>query len=162
MGTLYDINMKYLELFDALEEGLIDRETFNDTLESIDSDLELKADNITYIIKEFSDNAESLKKEEARLRERRASLEKKVDVLKERLLQSFMIAGTEKLKTLKHTYSVSNTPPSLDVSDDAKIPKKYYVKQEPKLDNAMLKEALKNGVKITGATLKTRKTLRIR
>jgi predicted nuclease with TOPRIM domain len=154
--------MKYLELFDALEEGLIDRETFNDTLESIDSDLELKADNITYIIKEFSDNAESLKKEEARLRERRASLEKKVDVLKERLLQSFMIAGTEKLKTQKHTNSVSNTPPSLEVSDDAKIPKKYYIKQEPKLDNAMLKEALKNGVKITGATLNTRKTLRIR
>lgn len=55
MSTLYEITGDYLRLLEMLEEEeSIDPQAFNDTLEGIEGEFEIKADNYARIIKRTS------------------------------------------------------------------------------------------------------------
>ena len=69
MATLYEIAAEYMTLLDMAEE--IDEEVFKDTLEGIEGELEIKADNYAKVIAELENRAEGLDKESKRLAERR-------------------------------------------------------------------------------------------
>ena len=54
MSTLYEITGDYLRLLEMLEEEEnIDPQAFADTLDGIDGEFEIKADNYARIIKEL-------------------------------------------------------------------------------------------------------------
>lgn len=51
------------------------------------------------------------------------------------------------------TLSLRNVPPGLDIVDEKLIPESFFIPQPPKLDRTALKEALKAGKQVSGATL---------
>ncbi|ENY3075348.1 siphovirus Gp157 family protein, partial [Listeria monocytogenes] len=51
MSTLYSIQEKYQQLLNLAEQ--LDPELLKDTLESIDDELETKAENVAFVIKEL-------------------------------------------------------------------------------------------------------------
>ncbi|EAE5098887.1 hypothetical protein E1V15_14105, partial [Listeria monocytogenes] len=51
MSTLYSIQGKYQQLLNLAEQ--LDPELLKDTLESIDDELETKAENVAFVIKEL-------------------------------------------------------------------------------------------------------------
>ena len=65
MSSLYELNEKWKQISDMLYEEEIDEQCILDTLESIESEIEDKADNYAKMIKNLMASSEA-KKEEAK------------------------------------------------------------------------------------------------
>ena len=63
MNTLYELKENYKHIANMLYEEEIDEKCILDTLESIEGEIEDKADNYAVIIKELSSDAEICKQE---------------------------------------------------------------------------------------------------
>jgi hypothetical protein len=68
----------------------------------------------------------------------------------------------EKVKGELFTVAIQNNPQSVEVLDESKIPKDYFVEQPPKLKKHLLLASLKQGEEIAGVELKQSRSLRIR
>ena len=157
--NLYDLVGNYKKVY----EMDLDDETWQDTLESIDSAIEQKADGVMYVIRNLEVDVIGLKDEEKRLKSKREVAERKIKRLKQYLQENMEAVGKTKFKTQLFAYNIQNNPASLKLTDEKLIPEKYYtVETSRKYDNKAIKEDLKAGKVINGAELKTSQSLRIR
>ena len=60
---LYEINQKYLEILDAIENGEIPVDCIKDTLDSVEGDFETKIDSIVSYVKNLKAEREAIKNE---------------------------------------------------------------------------------------------------
>lgn len=157
--NLYDLVGNYKKVY----EMDLDDETWQDTLESIDSAIEQKADGVMYVIRNLEVDVIGLKDEEKRLKSKREVAERKIKRLKQYLQENMEAVGKTKFKTQLFSYNIQNNPASLKLTDEKLIPEKYYtVETSRKYDNKAIKDDLKAGKVINGAELKTSQSLRIR
>ena len=157
--NLYDLVGNYKKVY----EMDLDDETWQDTLESIDSAIEQKADGVMYVIRNLEVDVIGLKDEEKRLKSKREVAERKIKRLKQYLQENMEAVGKTKFKTQLFAYNIQNNPASLKLTDEKLIPEKYYtVETSRKYDNKVIKDDLKAGKVINGAELKTSQSLRIR
>ena len=157
--NLYDLVGNYKKVY----EMDLDDETWQDTLESIDSAIEQKADGVMYVIRNLEVDVIGLKDEEKRLKSKREVAERKIKRLKQYLQENMEAVGKTKFKTQLFAYNIQNNPASLKLTDEKLIPEKYYtVETSRKYDNKAIKNDLKAGKVINGAELKTSQSLRIR
>lgn len=158
--NLYELKENYLKVLGLIEAG---EEGLEDTLESINDTLELKAENYVKIIKMLEGNVKVLKDEIDRLNDRKQGFEKNIDKLKESLKLAMIETGKDKIKTDLFNITVANNPPAVTVKDEALIPKEYYlVKTTETLNKALLKDILKSGQTVNGVELTQGKGLRIK
>lgn len=156
---LYELSKAYQNLLDMQDE--LDEQTFTDTLETIQDEVEHKAENTAKIIRTMEAEAKALKEEEERLAYRRKSIENRIRRLKDYLLDNLEASGVNKVKGKHLSVRIQKTPPSVNILDEKAIPEQFYVEQQPKLNKKALIEELKNGGKITGAELIQKRSLRI-
>ena len=161
MSSLYELTSEYLEVLDMLEDDSIEDKVIQDTLEGISGEIEEKADNIAKAIKSLKTEAEVIERESKRLDGRKKMLLSNADRLKKYLEKSMIATDKRKFKTPLFTFGIRNNQPKLVIDDETKIPKKYLIKQQPKIDNAALKEYLKEH-KATYAHLEASESLQIR
>lgn len=158
--NLYELKENYLKLLELIEAG---EEGLEDTLESINDTLELKAENYVKIIKTLEGNTKVLKDEIERLNDRKVGFEKNIDKLKESLKLAMIETGKEKIKTDLFNITVANNPAAVKVLDEEKIPREYFVvKTSETLNKTLLKDILKSGQAVEGVTLEQGKGLRIK
>lgn len=158
--NLYELTDSYLKVLELIENG---EEGLEDTLESINDTIELKADGYARIIRNLEANAVALKTEIDRLTNRRRSIENSIDRLKENLKDAMIATGKEKIKTDLFNVTVANNPVAVNVIDETLIPEEYFnVEVIRKLDKISLRDAIKGGQEIQGAELKQGKGLRIK
>lgn len=157
MATLYELTGQFLDIYN-LE---LDEETKLDTLDSIDwnSDYENKVENYIKVIKNIESDVEVRKNEIKRLTELNKADEKKKDHLKETLSTSMTLTGHERVDT--PLFKVSFRKSQAVEVDETVLPESYKVATW-KPDKKRLKEDLKNGLEIIGASLVERKNLSIR
>lgn len=157
MATLYELTGQFLEIYN-LE---LDEETKLDTLDSIDwqTDYEEKVENYIKVIKNIESDVEARKNEIKRLTELNKADEKKKDHLKETLSTSMQLTGHERVDT--PLFKVSFRKSQAVEVDETVLPESYKVATW-KPDKKRLKEDLKNGLEIIGASLVERKNLSIR
>lgn len=96
MTTLYSIQEKYQQLLNLAEQ--IDPETLKDTLESIEDELETKAENVAFVIKELEGQSLILDVEIKRLSERKNTINNNVKRLKQSLHDAMLVANKQKIK----------------------------------------------------------------
>ena len=156
--NLYELSSNYR----AIQEMDLDEETLRDTLDSIIGEAEPKAENIVKWIRNLKGENTAIKEEETRLKNKRITNENKIKSLSLYLEDFLKNSGLTKIKTELFTVSLQNNPPSVDVYDATLIPAKYLIEQLPQVDKTLLKEVLKQGEEIPGATLKQTEGLRIR
>lgn len=157
--NLYTLSANYQQILSLIEDG---QEGLEDTLEAVEGAIEDKLENIGKLIKTIDAESAGLKAEETRLADRRKSLEANTKRLKLYAEQSMLDAGIKKSKGQLFTFSIQKNPAALEVSNDSIIPKEFFTISEPVLNNAALKEALKNGQVIDGAYLVQKESLRIK
>lgn len=158
--NLYELTDNYLKVLELIENG---EEGLEDTLESLNDTIELKADGYARIIRNLEANAVALKTEIDRLTNRRRSIENSIDRLKENLKNAMIATGKEKIKTDLFNVTVVNNPVAVNVIDEKLIPEKYFkVEIIRKLDKLSLRDAIKSGEEIQGAELMQGKGLRIK
>lgn len=101
-----------------LESGEEDPQTVKDTLESVEYDLEEKADNYAKIVRNFESQIETLKAEERRLKDRRQVCENAIKRLKDDLQAAMMQTGKRKIKTDLFSFTVAKNGGALPVIVD--------------------------------------------
>lgn len=161
MSNIYDLTEGFLRVYEQISNGE-DSQLYLDTLESINVNIENKANGYAKIIKSVEGDNEAISKEIKRLQDRKKSNDNAIKNLKSNL--QFAMERTDKkaFRTELFSFGIQNNPPKATVTDENKLPKKYYVEQEPKLDKKLLLDDLKNQVEIDGASITQDAGLRIR
>lgn len=160
--TLYKLQGEYARLYEMAEECDLELEDIKDTLESLDGEFQDKAVGYAKIMKSIEGQVDAIKTEVKRLEDRRKALENNKDRLKAVLQMAMTETGNTKFKTDLFSFNIQNNPATVSISEDAKIPEKYYIPQEPKLDKKQLIADIKEGAEVEGVELTQSKSLRIR
>lgn len=134
MNTLYELTNEYLQLLKMAEDPDVDEETLKDTMGAIDGEIEYKAGCYAKVMKILDGDIATLDAEIKRLTTRKQTIKNNVDRMKN----------------------------ALEMAMRACIPEEYFDQPDPVLSKTRIKEALKAGIVIDGATLESSETLRIR
>lgn len=163
--SIYELAEQYKIVEEMLFDEETDEQVIFDTLESINGEIEDKADNYAKLMKNLSLTAEAIKAEEDRLASRRRSYENRVQRLKTTLQTNLEWLGKTKFKTDLFTFSVATNGGKQPISiteNLGDIPGKYLIPQPPKVDTDAVRELLKEK-EVEWAHLEPRgKSLRIR
>lgn len=163
--TLYQIADQYLQDLQLLQERDLDDQTFADTLESLSGELEVKAINIAYVIKNLEANAKAIKEAEEQMYSRRKQLEAKAEYIKDYLLENMQRTGIKLIECPYFKISLKNNPESLIVDPNAQVPAEYYRQPEPPppvLDKVTLKKDLQLGIDVPGCRLERKQRIEIK
>lgn len=159
--TLFEIKDQFLTLLDM--ETDIDADVFADTMDSIEAELEDKADAYAAILKEFDGRIMTAKAEINRLRFLVQTLEDRGRIMKENLTAVMIQTDRRKFKTALNSFSVQANPPSVRIDCPIEsLPEKYIKYRDPEPDKAKLKAALRLGEEIPGVSLVVSEGVRIR
>lgn len=136
--NLYEITGNLLELQNLLETDEFDEETLADTLEAVEGEYEIKLENYCKVIRNLEASITAVKDEVTRLTNKRKSLEKNIDRLKEAMFISMKTTGINKVKGSLFTVSIQKNggkePVVMDV-DTYDLPDELVrIKEEPDID----------------------------
>ena len=106
MSNLYKLNKDWQEVANMLYQDDTDEQMILDTLESIEGEIEDKADNYAYIIAEILNDASACKLEKDRLEKRQKSLENKAKNLKKSLSEIMKNTGKTNIKHQEQTFKI--------------------------------------------------------
>jgi len=162
MSTLYILTGEYLQLLEMASDPTVDEDCLQDTMEAISGEIEEKAENYAKIIRSLEVNVEGIDAEIKRLTEYKKTMNNNADRMKKALQVSMEATGKVKFKTPLFSFGIQNNPARLVVDDISKVPEQFLIPQEPKVDNAAIKNALKDGAEFDFARLEQTKSLRIR
>lgn len=152
MSNLYKLNEAWQEVANMLYQDDTDEQMILDTLESIDGEIEDKADNYAYIIAEILNDASACKIEKDRLEKRQKSLENKAKNLKKNLAEIMKNTGKTNFKTQLHTFRIQKNGGKRALTIDGEVPKEY-TKTVVENDTDKIRQALESGEKLSFAHL---------
>ena len=156
--NLYELSQNYL----AVQEMDLEPETLKDTLDSIEEAIEVKAENIAKWIRNLEADKKAFEEEEKRFKEKKQAADNRIKSLKLYLEDNMRLTGKTKFKAGFFSFSIQKNRPSVEVFDEALIPKQFLMEQPVKIDRAGIAELLKAGEEVPGAELKQTEGLRIR
>lgn len=164
MASLYELTEQYEGLRMMLYDGDVEDQVIYDTLESIDAEIEEKADNYAKILREMKLNIETLKEEEARLNVRRKRLEARADLLKSRLEENMRFIGKTSFKTALFSFNIQANGglQPLETGMVSDIPMRFLIQPDPVPDNKKIREYLKEHEVEWARLLPRGESLRIR
>lgn len=144
MATLYELTGQMQALLALMEDPDVDPQIVEDSLEAISGEIEVKADGYARVMAELEARKAAVKAEKDRLAALESSLGKNIDRMKESLKTSMIATGKTKFKTDLFSFSVQKNPPKVVIDDPSRIPEAYLIPQDPKIDTAAIKNALKD------------------
>lgn len=161
---LYELTQSMEELKQLITEGELDNDMLLSTLESVELDIETKADNICCIIKELEGNINTLTSEKERLMRLSERYNNNIDWLKNYLKINLVKIGKEKLKTDRFSINISNRKPKLVINEELlSINYKYEeTKVVTKINRDKISDDISNGLVVEGVTIEEVKALTIR
>ena len=163
--TLYELTEDFLRLYEMADECDLAPEDIADTLESLQYELEEKADGYAMVMRQLEGDMALLKAEIDRLSGRKKTVENNIKRMKQGLETAMRAANKPKIKTKLFSFGIQKNPPSVVMDEQyiENIPDEYLIPQDPKIDKKKIKEDLKAGVNLEGlAHLEQTEGLRIR
>ena len=161
---LYELTTEYEAIIQAIQdaEGDVSPDLLA-KLDAIGGAFTDKADSIAAVVRTLEATEAAAKTEQDRLAGYRKSLASHADWLKVYLRDQMIRTGNTKVEGPRFRVAVAACPASVDVTDEALVPRDYFEPQPAKLSKAALLKALKEGATVAGARLVTdKKTIRIR
>ena len=142
---LYEIDQAIMDCIDMESGEIVNEELLND----LQMERDAKIENVALWIKELKAEAEALKAEKLAFAERQKVTENKMESLKKWL--AYALNG-EKFKTVRASVTFRKSQ-TVEVADIWKLDENYLRYKEPEADKTAIKEALKAGQTVAGATL---------
>lgn len=162
MSSLYELKEGWKELANMLYDEDADEQMIFDTLESIEGEIETKADGYAKIIKELEGKKSARKEEAKRLTDSAKVLENRVNTLKENLYKTMKETGKTKFSTDLFNFNIVKNGGKQALTIDGEVPKEY-TKVEVINDTDKIRQALEEGKKLSFAHLEARgESLRIK
>ena len=165
MTALYLIAQDYRAAAEKLADLDLDEATITDTLEGMSGELEVKAQNVAFFVRNLESSAAAIKEAEAQMSARRKAIENRAGRIKDYLLASMMVAGVQKIECPHFKLAVRENPPAVEVYEPGLIPAQFMHQPEPPPPAPNKKEiaaALKAGQDVPGCKLTKGVRLEIR
>lgn len=161
--NLYELtqDFKYIQGLEFSEEN--EEQEIEQVKAIIKQEIENKGTGIIAVIKNTESDIETLTSEIKRLQALKKVKENKNERLKKYTKECLMETNINKVSTPLGNISIRKTPPSVEVIEENNIPEEF-IKEEIsyKIDKKEILKQLKDGVVISGVTLKTGTTLSIK
>ena len=157
--NIFEMTVAANQLYDLLTSGEIDDQTFNDTLQAMGT--EEKLESYCKVIRQLEADADMLKAEKERIDKKIKVSENAVNRMKKAVIEYMKASGSTKSTAGTFTVALS-TSKATKIIDESLIPKKYFIKQEPKIDKKAILEMLKSGAKVKGCELQINEGVRIK
>jgi predicted nuclease with TOPRIM domain len=157
---LYELTSQYQELVDMDTTTAEDMDAYNVLMNELTGDITAKADNVAAVIKTLDAEADALAEEVKRLQDRKRALSNKSDGLRMYLHHNLKESGLDKVQGHLFTVALQKNPASVQVEESILADEWFVVTKSP--DKTKIKDALKAGQVIEGATLWQSESLRIR
>lgn len=158
---LIELAEVYKNILNLIDSGEATEDELKLALNQIEDEIETKAQNIAFVLKEMDSDIEKFKSIEDEFAKKRKSLELSKMNLKKYLEANMIVTDKKKFKTEYFSFNIQKNAPSLNVATENYIPNEYYI-TERKLDRKKLLDAIKNGLEIKDVSLKQSESLRIR
>lgn len=143
---------KLTEQYQSIQSMDFDPQVINDTLESIEGDIQAKAQNIGFVNANMAAKIEAIDHEIKRLQAMKKVEQNKQDALKDYLRFNMQQCDITKIECDLFNITLRK-PVDVCVIDDAeKVPQDYW-KVVKSVDKALVKKALKDGHSVDGARL---------
>jgi hypothetical protein len=140
-----------------------------EALTELKGDFDTKAESVSLYIKELEAGTKALGESIKNLQSRKKAMENKVERLKTYLINSMDTVNETKIETDKVRISLRNNAPSVVVYDEKAFLNQYKGNRddllkysEPTINKIAVKDALKSGEDIAGATLEAKRTVTIK
>lgn len=150
MANIYELTGQFLQLLDMLEDEEVDEQVIMDTLESVEYEIEDKADGYAKIIKALESDVDGIQKENDRLTSRKKTYENRIKWLKQNLEMCMRATGKKKFTTDLFSFNIQKNGGKRKLTIDVdveNIPEEYRIKQPDAVNGDKLREYLKeNGL----------------
>ena len=156
---LYEMTVATKQLYELLANDEIDEQTIADTLEAMG--VEEKLEGYCQVIRQYEAEKDMLKAEKERIDKKIKVSENAVNRMKKAVMEYMKASGSTKSTAGTFTVALS-TSKATKIVDESLIPKKYFIKQEPKIDKKAILEMLKSGAKVKGCELQINEGVRIK
>lgn len=151
-----------MRLQQLIEDGEFTPEDIADTMEMIEDDIEIKAENYGLVIANLQTLVDGCDREAKRLLDRKKSIESGMTSLRNNLANTMQITGKTKFKTEHFNFSFRKSE-SVDITDMALLPSNYIkTKTTETADKTAIKKAIKSGEVLEGATIIEKQNLQIK
>jgi hypothetical protein len=161
--SLYQIREEHLSLIAAIEDA--DGELTPDIEEALqltEEEFQDKAVSYSFVVKSFDTAADLIDAEIKRLKGLKEKSEKRAELFKTRLAEAMNEFGVESITTplVKISFRKSE---SVEIENEELIPAEYIeIKAVESISKTRIKEALKEGVTVPGASLSKNRNLQIK
>lgn len=162
MTALFQLATEYRAAAEKLHDLDLDDQTIADTLEGMAGAIELKAQNVAFVIRNCKALADQIKQAEEAMAARRKALENRADKMGNYLLANMQACGMSKIECPEFKIAVRENPPSVVIDAEGQIPCDLYIYPEappPRPDKKAIAAAIKAGQEVPGAHLE--RTVRI-
>lgn len=161
MQSLYNMTEEWKAVFDMLLDPEIPEEAIFDTIEMIEADMDTKSDSYAKIIKSMDGDAAQIDAEINRLQDRKTSINKRKEWMKQQLFDTMKATGRTKFKTALFSYNIQKNGGAVPVKLTAPVPAEWLKPGDP--DTKKIREYLESGNELGFAVLGERgESLRIR
>ena len=162
MSNLYQLTNNYETVLNMIYDEEIDEEMILDTLESIEGEIEDKADGYAKIIKELEAKRDARKLEAKRLTDSAKGFENRINTLKLNLFNSMKQTGKTKFATELFSFNIAKNGGKQALTIDGEVPVEY-TKTVIENDTDKIRQALEEGQELPFAHLEPRgESLRIK
>ena len=160
MASLYELTGQMEYLKGLLEDTEVEEQVVLETMESIEFEIEEKAEGYGKIIRMLQAEVDAIDAEVDRLSARKKALSNNVNRLKSSLFESMRVLDMRKIKTPLFSFHIQKNPATVELV--GKVPKKFLIPQEPKVDKKAIIEFVKANGDTKYAKMVQSESLRIR
>ncbi len=164
---LYEIEERYEDFLNLIEEEEIPEEVIKDTLEAIEGEFTEKIDNIACLVKNLEAQIVAIEVEVKKLSKRKKSKGDNIKRLKRYVYDNMNYLGKKRIETPRNVISVRKNPMKIFLEDGfidwAKENADDLLKyNEPTVNKSAIKEAINDGREIRFAQLRQEERVDIR
>lgn len=155
MGTLFDITADFQQLYEMATDPECDEQVFNDTLEALTGELEVKSKGYVSVIKQLEMEMTQANITAEMFKMKSKVRENHIKRMKEALLYAMTEIGTDKVEAGDWTIKVQKNGGQQPLVIDGEVPQSYkqIVYQD---DKALIRKALEDGKQLEFAHLEER------
>ena len=125
MNNLYKLNQQWQEVANMLYQDDIDEQMVLDTLESIEGEIEDKADNYARVIRELEAIRDAKKEEMYRQQDGARLLDNRIKFLKQNLFNVMKQTGKTNFATELFTFRIQKNGGKRALTIDGEVPEEY-------------------------------------
>lgn len=159
--TLYEIAEQYREILAIDCDNEDEKAAMVNALDELADRFEQKAENVIRYIKNTESWASAIRAEEARLAERRRTMERKAEQLTAYLEAMMTMTGTREVQAGIFQAKFKKNPQSIVVLDESLLDDRFF-KVSRTVSKDAIKEAIKAGEEVNGIILEQNERLVIK